>query len=52
MIIVNLQLKPNPGTLTEFKDWFTAILPDTRNYEGCSEEEYEEVLVSLGSPNR
>ena len=37
MIIVNLQLKPNPGSLTEFMDWFTAILPDTRNYEGCRE---------------
>ena len=37
MIIVNLQLKANPETLAEFMDWFAGILPDTRNYEGCSE---------------
>ena len=41
MIIVNLQLKAKPETLAEFMDWFAGILPDTRNYEGCSEDDIE-----------
>ena len=37
MVIVNLQLKIKPEKRDEFISWFTGILPDTRNYDGCSE---------------
>jgi quinol monooxygenase YgiN len=37
MVIVNLQLKVKPDMRGDFLDWFHALLPDTRNYDGCSE---------------
>jgi len=37
MIIVNLQLKVKPEKREEFIEWFYGLLPDTRNYDGCSE---------------
>ncbi len=37
MVIVNLQLKIKPEKKAEFLDWFKALLPDTRSYDGCSE---------------
>ncbi|MDG2421783.1 MAG: antibiotic biosynthesis monooxygenase [Gammaproteobacteria bacterium] len=37
MVIVNLQLKIKPEKRDEFLVWFKGLLPDTRNYDGCSE---------------
>ena len=37
MVIVNLQLKIKPEKREEFLVWFKELLPDTRNYDGCSE---------------
>ncbi|MAV32099.1 MAG: antibiotic biosynthesis monooxygenase [Gammaproteobacteria bacterium] len=37
MVIVNLQLKIKTEKRDEFLEWFKAQLPDTRNYDGCSE---------------
>jgi quinol monooxygenase YgiN len=37
MVIVNLQLKINPEKRQAFLEWFNSVLPDTRNYDGCSE---------------
>ncbi len=37
MVIVNLQLKIKAGKRQAFLDWFNGVLPDTRNYDGCSE---------------
>ena len=37
MVIVNLQLKIKPEKREEFVVWFKDLLPDTRNYDGCSE---------------
>ena len=37
MVIVNLQLKIKADRREEFLDWFKALLPETRSYDGCSE---------------
>ncbi len=37
MVIVNLQLKVIPDKRQAFLEWFHGLLPDTRNYDGCSE---------------
>tara|TARA_B100001250_G_scaffold219975_1_gene188707 strand:- start:1390 stop:1683 length:294 start_codon:yes stop_codon:yes gene_type:complete len=37
MVIVNLQLKIKSEKREEFLVWFKDLLPDTRNYDGCSE---------------
>ncbi|MEO1931308.1 MAG: antibiotic biosynthesis monooxygenase family protein [Pseudohongiella sp.] len=37
MVIVNLQLKIQAEKRDVFLEWFQSILPDTRNFAGCSE---------------
>jgi|TARA_B110000263_G_scaffold183491_1_gene161065 quinol monooxygenase YgiN len=37
MVIVNLQLKIQTEKRDAFLEWFQSILPDTRNFAGCSE---------------